>query len=522
MGHERAESERLHSRGILVPIDWGGATNGPFTLGFWGPGTVTELLFAVRWGCANRAPMSSFQEQVATVGSMLEPNLGAMPERLVVPWSADQTSRACHVAVALYLCACFLAFDDGMRVLLVLGGSGFILWRRTLTWSLSADSKDIFRRLAAHFLCWMTARSLFEYGRFNVEYSREAGWWLFGTFLLVLFSWLVWEAARNAPALAALGRWVGLSAALAAAASFLLFYGILPNHVIGERLQNCFIYGGMNPVSTGLTFGFAALWLVCLSEEKMPTRERALCTLALVVLLTAVLFTRSRGALLALLAGYTALTYARGVRRMATPWVLLATLFTLFILGGPLVSCLAARQAAAAVSLNEPISVEHLVLQRMQSPPPVREMVERRDSGRLLLYRHAARTLTTPMDWIFGVGQWGPGEFSSRGFGINHNHLHSGFFATLVHGGIIGLTLLLAMLSIGLRRAGQLAKQGHDVWLALLIYGCAGLLFDGQTLTTLNSLPQMETLLFAFPLVAAASIGAREKGAQERPGNLRG
>ena len=50
----------------------------------------------------------------------------------------------------------------------------------------------------------------------------------------------------------------------------------------------------------------------------------------------------------------------------------------------------------------------------------------------------------------------------------------------------------------------------------------AGLLFDGQTLTTLNSLPQMETLLFAFPLVAAASIGAREKGAQERPENLRG
>jgi hypothetical protein len=78
------------------------------------------------------------------------------------------------------------------------------------------------------------------------------------------------------------------------------------------------------------------------------------------------------------------------------------------------------------------------------------------------------------------------------------------------------------MLSIGLRRAGQLAKQGHDVWLALLIYGCAGLLFDGQTLTTLNSLPQMETLLFAFPLVAAASIGAREKGAKERPENLRG
>ena len=449
------------------------------------------------------------QEHFVTVGTVLAPTLESDSRALTPAWSADEACRMCNHVVAAFLCACFLAFNDGIRMMLVLVGGGVIVCRMCLAGPGCSDVGDPFRRVAVHFLGWMTARSMFEYGRFNANYSTEAAWWLFGTFLLLLFGWIVWEAARNPPALDALARWVGLSASIAAAASILWFYAIQPGHVIGERLQNVFIYGGLNAVSTGLTFGFAAIWLLCRMGSGESKRARLLGSLAILVLLFAVLFTRSRGALLAVLVGYSVLTCTRGIRQMIVPWVMLAAVFTTFVLSGPLISRLAVEQVAARSRVAGHGSIDQLVMQRMQSPGPVREMVERKDSGRLLIYENAMRTLTTTSDWWFGVGQWGPGEFSSRGFGINHNHHHSAFFATLVHGGFVGLVLLGGVLSIGLRRAFQLARQGCDVWLVLLLYGCAGLLFDGQTFTTLTSLPQMETLLVAFPLVAAASMGAR-------------
>ena len=457
------------------------------------------------------------QEPFVTVGTVLAPTLNSDSRAVAPAWTTEQTCRICNLVVAAFLCASFLAFTDGVRVMLVLVGGGVIVGRMQFAGSGSSDVGDPFRRVAVHFLGWMTARSMLEYGRFNADYSLEAAWWLFGTFLLLLFSWIVWEAARNATALDALSHWVGLSATLAAVASVLWFYFIQPGHVIGERLQNVFIYGGLNAVSTGLTFGFAAVWLLCQKQEGCSKRARLLQGIAVLVLLTAVLFTRSRGALLAVLVGYSVLTCTRGLRQMLPPWIMLATVFTAFALSGPVISRLAADQVAARARHAGYGSIEHLVMQRMQGPGPVREMVERKDSGRLLIYENAVRTLTTPTDWWFGVGQWGPGEFSSRGFGINHNHLHSAFFATLVHGGIIGLALFLGVLGIGLRRAIRLARRGCDVWLVLLLYGCAGLLFDGQTFTTLTSLPQMEALLVAFPLVAAASIGARSdsSGCQE-------
>jgi len=51
------------------------------------------------------------------------------------------------------------------------------------------------------------------------------------------------------------------------------------------------VYGAWNPVSTGLTSGFAALWLVCLADRPQTRRGRLLTNGATMVLLLAVCFT---------------------------------------------------------------------------------------------------------------------------------------------------------------------------------------------------------------------------------------
>jgi hypothetical protein len=87
------------------------------------------------------------------------------------------------------------------------------------------------------------------------------------------------------------------------------------------------------------------------------------------------------------------------------------------------------------------------------------------------------------------------------------SHLHSAFFATFVHGGIIGIGLLLALLGIGVRRACRIARHGDATWIALLAFGCGGLLFDGESLTSLATAPRFEGLLFWLPLTVALARG---------------
>jgi hypothetical protein len=136
--------------------------------------------------------------------------------------------------------------------------------------------------------------------------------------------------------------------------------------------------------------------------------------------------------------------------------------------------------------------------------------VERGDSGRFDIYRAGWNTIDNL--WI-GTGQWGvrdvwqcelqPDPCSMM------THLHSAFFATFVHGGIIGAVLLLALLVQSLRCARNIAQQGDAAWLALLAFGCGGLLFDGESLTSLATAPRFEGLLFWLPVVggpAASSV----------------
>jgi hypothetical protein len=337
-------------------------------------------------------------------------------------------------------------------------------------------------------------RSLLGYGMVDGDSGMVAARWMLGTFLLAVFTVLIWHAGKRAGELEALGQWTGLVAAFAALVSFVLFYLVLPGHVFGERLMNWFVYGGWNPVSTGLTLGFAAMWLVCLRERPEAPHWRVLMTTALIVLLLAVCFTRSRGALFAVLVGHGVLTCMRGARRTWRPWALLLGAIAIFVSSGPVVGRIAEWQTSAPAPSG------------VVTVKPVAEMLQRGDAGRFDLYRRAMQTMTGPERWIFGIGQWGPEEACCRSLSKLQYHLHSGFFATFIHGGLVGLGLLFAVLSIGVRRALSLARGGQDTWLVLLAYGCAGLLFDGQTFASLTSVPQMETLIFAFPLAAAASI----------------
>lgn len=329
-----------------------------------------------------------------------------------------------------------------------------------------------------------------------------AAGWLLGTGLLVVFVVLVWISAQNEEALASLGRWVGLAASLAMLLSLTLFYCILPGHVFGERLMNRLVYGGWNPVCTGLTSGFSAIWLVGLLARERSLLWRGLMHLSVVLLLVAVCFTRSRGALLALLTAYAVLTCTRGLRRMVIPWCTFLLVIAGFAFSGPWVE----RIAEAQVRSRTELSASLIALQ------PVAEMVQRGDAGRLDLYQRAFQSFNEPDRWILGIGQWGPEEACCRSLTRLQYHLHSAYFATFIHGGLIGLALLLVVLAIGSRRAYSLARQGNDIWLALLAYGSAGLLFDGQTFTSFTSIPQMEVLIFAFPLAAASSIWWHQRG----------
>ena len=88
-------------------------------------------------------------------------------------------------------------------------------------------------------------------------------------------------------------------------------------------------------------------------------------------------------------------------------------------------------------------------------------------------------------------------------------HLHSAFFATFVHGGIIGIGLLIPLVSVGFGRAWSLAVKGDATWYILLAFGCAGLLFDGESLASLTTAPRFEGLLFWTPLIVALSKGSK-------------
>ena len=368
-------------------------------------------------------------------------------------------------------------------------------------WPLLVQNKVI--QWGAAFLGWMTVRSLFSSPYLNSAPPLEVGNWLLGAVSLAAFIVLVWSATENPLILHKAGMYAGLAAAFTALISFGLFYFILPGHDIGGRLQNWFIYGGLHPVGTGLRYGFAAMWLACLYGQTQVRRERLLIFLSLVVLYAAVFLTLSRGALLALAVGHAVLFLSSGWLRSRLVCGLFLVVMVTMQLCAPIVK--AAMEKYHASSSDSPALMQGPVLDKN----PAKEFWQRRDNGRFMLYKAAWQTLDDPSSKILGIGQWGTDERWRSHVSWTPEHLHSIFLATFIHGGVIGFLLLMTLMLKGFQSAKDVAYHGDPTWLALLVYGCAGLMFDGQTLCSLTSVPRIEPLLIWLPIVASSAIRQR-------------
>jgi|UniRef100_UPI0037840A68 hypothetical protein len=351
--------------------------------------------------------------------------------------------------------------------------------------------------LMAAFLLWMTLRSYcseaFRQGHFSSEVMRG----MLGTLLLALFCALTWQTARDREALRTTGWITGILAGCAALISLVLSYFVLPGHMAGERLTNLLVHGGLNPICTGLIFGFSAIWLAALVEGKALPVSRRLAWTLIALLHLAAFFSGSRGVMLALACGHAALLLASGWRRGAAALGVFVITGMLYFTSAPLLAKIAVWRAESAVAIATPTLTHHL-----------HKAVERGDNGRFDIYRAGWNALDNL--WL-GTGQWGvrdvwqcelqPDPCSMM------THLHSAFFATFVHGGIIGAVMLLALLTHALRCARNIAQQGNATWLALLAFGCGGLLFDGESLTSLATAPRFEGLLFWLPVVVVLARG---------------
>jgi hypothetical protein len=354
-----------------------------------------------------------------------------------------------------------------------------------------ADAGALF---AVVFLLWMTLRSCI-----SAHAPDEIISGMLGLGLLVMFCVLVWQQSAKHGTLQATGWIMGMTSALAALLSIVLSYFVLPNHQAGERLMNLLVHGGLNPVCTGLIFGFAALWLATLMQHEFTPMPRRFAWAIIALLHFAAFLSGSRGAMLALACGHAVLLFACGWRRGAPAACVFVIAGVLYFTSAPVFARIAEWRSQPAVVTNSRGFTDNF-----------QKAVERGDNSRLDIYRagwHAMDNVWT------GSGQWGVREVWQCELHAKTNismmsHLHSAFFATFVHGGIIGVVLLLTTLGIGIQRARRLAIRGDTTWLALLAFGCSGLLFDGESLTSLATAPRFEGLLFWLPLTVALARGS--------------
>lgn len=372
---------------------------------------------------------------------------------------------------------------------------GSVEGRRLWRWPVSAGPG-----LIAAFILWMTLRSCYSEVFFSGHATHEAFRGLLGAVLLALFCILLWQVAREDDRTLRLLGWItGLAALVAALASLITLYGVMPaHHVAGERLTNVLVHGGLNSVCTGMIFGFAALWFVVLVEKTSVPSSRGWVWSAITLLHLAAFLTGSRGVMLALACGHAALFFSHGWRRSVPALLVLIFTGTVYFTSAPLWAQLTAWRKPAVAAAESVTSSTSGMVQHWEAA------VARGDNGRLNIYRAGWRIVDNV--WI-GTGQWGMRDAWQCDLQPNacmmSIHLHSGFFVTLVHGGLIGAVLLLALLARASHAAWCLACQGDATWLVLLAFGCGGLLFDGESLASLATAPRFEGLLFWLPVVVA-------------------
>ncbi|MCA1962875.1 MAG: O-antigen ligase family protein [Prosthecobacter sp.] len=288
----------------------------------------------------------------------------------------------------------------------------------------------------------------------------------------------------------------------------IIFYGLKEDAHIGVPLKNWFIYGGWNTVCTGMTFGFAAVWAAWEWRESAKgsaSWKKASWLIASVLLNIATLLTLSRGALLALTAAHLVWFLPQGWRAAWRPVILFAGCVAIFQLAAPVVSYLAAKEVAADLGVEAEVVHSRIQDFGVIPPNPALRLLERGDNGRFAIYAGALSSMTTWRDWLLGKGLWSANDAWSCGLWWNPEHLHSVYLDSLVRGGVLSLLGLLFLTGWGLVRAWRLAVEGEALWLVLAVFGLVGMVFDGDSLCTMLSVPRFEMLLFWTPLVIASA-----------------
>lgn len=329
------------------------------------------------------------------------------------------------------------------------------------------------------------------------------GWIKTGGLVVMLL--VFWQVARSPRVIQRMGLPMVGIAALAAGVSLVVFYVLDPEGMFGLRLKNWFVYGGLNSVCTGLTFGFAAIWAAACWNMAAGKKERRIWFIAMVPLLAGTLFTLSRGALLALVLSHASLFICCGWRRAWKPLLVLGMAIGLFQAGGPLMSALAVNSAAKRLGVEDHAVAARMIGDSVVSANPMSAMLERADNGRGIIFQAGLKSMSTWQDWAFGKGMWSANDFWSCSLPWYPEHLHSIFMDAFVRGGLPGILGLLFVIGWGCRRAVILARQGEELWLMLACFGIAGLMFDGDSAFALLTVPRYEPLILWVPLVMASS-----------------
>ncbi len=378
-------------------------------------------------------------------------------------------------------------------VLAFLAGGGFVdvanAWRNSL----------VFRGVTVWVL-WLLACAWLLWG------SAGGQNWAWGALGLLFWCVALHGLGRDAIKSTLLGGMVVAAATFSALYSLIALAWFEPGWHWGMRLGNQLVYDGWNQVCSGLTYAFAAVWAMGLAlETPRRTWLRRLLAASHGVLIFTALASLSRGALLVLIAGHAVALLLCG-KRAAGGAVRLALVFALFHW---LMPALARPDNQSPSETEVSRRYPHVI-----DGNPLREWTKRGATGRLEMYEAVWQTLREdgPVRLLFGAGLWSDPALWSHRLPERDRapHPHSVFAATAMHGGLIGLAGLLVVLGLGFAAAWEAArKEGWPLGLILASAGLAGVLFDGQSLASLDTLPRFEPLLVWTGLMLAGGRAAR-------------
>lgn len=355
------------------------------------------------------------------------------------------------------------------------------------------------------FLLGMARSSLLDSP--GMTFSSFLSGWL-GSLLLLLTLSQLWQVGKQPRSPSWMGITLVFSATLTAVTSYVIFSLLADGSSIGMPLKNWFVYGGWNTVCTGMTFGFASLWASFRWRESAATSARwknLAWLLATMVLIFATLQTLSRGALMALVVAHVAWLLPQGWRAGWRPMALLIACMACFQLSAPILSRLATEEVAADLGVTAETVKSQIQDFGVIPPNPAMRALERGDNGRFAIYTAALSSMTTWQDWLLGKGLWASNDAWSCSLWWYPEHLHSVFMDAVVRGGVAALLGILCITYWGLKRAWLLAVEGESLWFVLACFGTSGLIFDGDSLFTLLSVPRFEPLLYWMPLVIASA-----------------